>query len=127
MAHAAAPEDEEEYKQVMVVRKDLELGCGKLAAQVAHASLGSYEECRRDKPHWVHKWSQTGSRKIVAKVKGEHELFELMYKARSEGIPFYAVRDAGLTQVPPNTLTCVGFGPAPSWAMDKVTGELKLL
>ncbi|MEM3670342.1 MAG: peptidyl-tRNA hydrolase Pth2 [Thermoprotei archaeon] len=116
-----------EYKQVMVVRKDLDLGCGKLAAQVAHASLGSYIFCNSHNPEWVRGWTDTGWRKIVAKVSSENELLALMDAARHLGLPFYPVRDAGLTQVAPGTLTCVAFGPAPSDLVDKVTGSLKLL
>jgi len=37
------------------------------------------------------------------------------------------VRDRGLTQVPPGTITCLGLGPAPADLLDSLTGNLTLL
>jgi PTH2 family peptidyl-tRNA hydrolase len=116
-----------EFKQVMVVRKDLNLGCGKIASQVAHGSLGSYEECKKKRPEWVESWKQSRWKKIVAKVNSYEEITHLVEQASKMNIPYFLVFDAGLTQVDPGTLTCIGFGPAPSHLMDELTGDLKLL
>jgi PTH2 family peptidyl-tRNA hydrolase len=116
-----------EYKQVMVVRKDLNLGCGKIASQVAHGSLGSYEECKKRKPEWVESWKLSRWKKIVAKVNSYDEITRLIEQASRMDVPYFLVFDAGLTQVTPGTLTCVGLGPAPSNIMDRLTGDLKLL
>ncbi|PSN84413.1 aminoacyl-tRNA hydrolase [Candidatus Marsarchaeota G2 archaeon ECH_B_SAG-G16] len=116
-----------DYKQVIVVRKDLKLGCGKIAAQVAHASLGSYLECLKLKPEWVTRWKEKGWKKVVTRVLSESEIPPLIEQSKKLNVPFFIVYDAGLTQIPPNTLTCVGFGPAPSDIIDKITGHLKLL
>lgn len=110
-----------------MVRRDLGMGCGKIAAQVAHAALGAYEECRKRRPEWVECWLSKGSKKIVAKVNSQEELVRLVREAENLSIPYSMVFDAGLTQVEPGTLTCVGFGPAPSHIIDKITGDLKLL
>ncbi len=118
---------ETDYKQVIAVRKDLHLGCGKIAAQVAHASLGAYEECLHFKPEWATGWRRCGWKKIVVRASNENEVLSLSRKANSLGIPSFIVRDAGLTQVEPNTLTCVGLGPGPSSIMDEISGKLKLL
>lgn len=117
----------EEYKQVMVVRRDLHMGCGKIAVQVAHASIGAYEACKRERPEWVKNWIGSGWKKIAVKVNSEEELKELMTKAKRLSIPYSPVLDAGLTQVSAGTLTCVGFGPAPASIIDQLTGDLKLL
>lgn len=110
-----------------MVRRDLEMGCGKIAAQVAHASLGAYEACKKQRPEWVECWVNSGWKKIVVKVNSEGELKSLMKQADELSIPYSPVFDAGLTQVEPGTLTCVGFGPAPAQIVDRLTGDLKLL
>lgn len=109
------------------MRRDLGMGCGKIAAQVAHASLGAYEACKKQRPEWVECWINNGSKKIVAKINGESELIRLVKEAEKLSIPYSLVYDAGLTQVEAGTLTCVGFGPAPAEIIDKITGDLKLL
>ncbi len=103
------------------------MGCGKIAAQVAHAAIGAYEECKKRRPEWVREWIEQGWKKVVVQVKSEDELRQLMSYAEKIGVPFYPVLDAGLTQVSPGTLTCVGFGPAPISIIDQLTGGLKLL
>ena len=115
------------YKQVIVVREDLTISKGKLAAQVAHASLSAYEECLKRRKEWVEKWKRSGQAKIVCSVKSLKEIKEIAEKAEKLEIPFYVVTDMGLTEVPPGTVTCIGLGPAPSEIMDKVTGSLRLL
>lgn len=117
----------QDFKQVMVIRKDLDLGCGKIAAQVAHASLGAYLVTMRERREWVESWSRSGSKKIVARVNSQEELFQLVTEAQKMGIPYFVVSDAGLTQVPPNTVTCAGFGPGPEELIDRITGRLRLL
>ncbi|UXD21921.1 peptidyl-tRNA hydrolase [Ignicoccus pacificus DSM 13166] len=116
-----------EIKQVIVVRTDLKMGKGKLAAQVAHASCEAVFEAMRKKPSWVEQWRLSGQKKIVLKVNTELELKEIYVKARSMGLPASMIADAGLTQLPPGTVTAVGIGPAPSSEIDKITGKLKLL
>ncbi len=112
------------YKQVIAVRKDLKLDKGKLAVQVAHASLGSY----RESPAGVREeWEQEGGKKVVAEVAGLKELLDLQKKARALGLPHSLIRDAGRTQLKPGTITCLGIGPAQEEEMDKVTGRLKIL
>lgn len=113
-------------KQVILVRTDIKMGKGKLCAQVAHASLEAYKKTLKERPQWVREWESEGAKKIVLKVKSEKELLELYEKAARE-IPGVIIRDAGLTQVPPGTITAAGFGPAPEEIMDKYFSHLKLL
>ncbi len=114
-------------KQVIAVRTDLGMGKGKLAAQVAHASLGAAEEAMGRRAEWYERWKSEGQLKVVVKVAGEDELRELLKQAKKQHIPATLIEDRGLTQVEPGTVTCVGIGPAPSDQVDRITGKLKLL
>jgi len=115
-----------EIKQAIVVRADLHLGKGKLAAQVAHASLEAFEKVLKEKPEWAKLWAKSGKAKIVLKVSSEVELIELYRRIKSR-LPAALIRDAGLTQIPKGTITCFGVGPAPSEKIDAYLGHLKLL
>lgn len=112
------------FKQVIVVRTDLKLGKGKLAAQVAHASLESYLRApQKDQKAWL----EESQKKVVLKVKSEYDLVILFDKAKRAGLPATLIKDAGLTQIPPGTKTAVGIGPAEAEKIDVITGSLSLL
>jgi PTH2 family peptidyl-tRNA hydrolase len=113
-----------EFKQCIVIRDDLKLSCGKLAVQVAHAAIMAFE--RADKST-AGQWRSEGQKKVVLRVANVQELFKLREDADSAGLPCAIVADAGLTEIPPGTITALGIGPAPSKQMDKVTGNLRLL
>ncbi len=113
-------------KQVIVTRSDLKLGKGKLAAHVAHASLEGYKEAKRRNAEIVEEWEREGQRKIVVKVKDESEMLELFEKAK-RFVPCALIRDAGLTQIEPGTLTCIAIGPWKDEEVDRLTKDLKLL
>ena len=110
-------------KQAIVARADLGMGEGKLAAQVAHASLQAYEDAgaaaRRE-------WKGSGQKKVVLRADSESQLFELAERADLEGLPHALVRDAGHTQLEPGTTTALAVGPAAEDRVDAVTGELSL-
>lgn len=110
-------------KQAIVVRTDLGMGTGKLAAQVAHASLSAYEDTddRTRK-----RWKGGGQKKVVLKGSGESELFELADKAERERLPNAIIRDAGHTQLDPGTVTTLAIGPGDDEVVDRVTGHLSL-
>jgi len=110
-------------KQAIVARTDLGMGQGKLAAQVAHASLQAYESAGASAQS---EWKGGGQKKVVLKGSGESELQELAETARREGLPYALVRDAGHTQLEPGTLTALAVGPGAENVVDKVTGDLSL-
>lgn len=112
------------YKQVIAVRKDLRLDKGKLAVQVAHASLGSYKKANSKAKE---EWESEGSKKVVVKVEDLKELLDLQKKARRLDLPCSLIRDAGRTQLRPGTITCLGIGPAWEERIDRVTARLKIL
>ncbi len=114
----------EEYKQVIVVRDDLKLSRGKLAVQVAHASLLAYE--KGDKK-LKEEWKREGQKKIVLRVKNLEELMNIADNAERAGLPVAIVKDAGLTEIPPGTITAVGIGPEKEGKIDRITGDLPLL
>ena len=68
-----------------------------------------------------------GQKKVAVKVGSEEEIEELRKQAITHGLPNVIIRDAGMTELPPGTLTVIGIGPAKVEAVDEVTKELKLL
>ena len=116
-----------DYKMVIVVREDIDMSAGKIAVQVAHAAVECVLETKRVKPRWFRKWKEGNSKKVVVKVKDEDALIDLKKKAEEMGIVASLIADAGLTEVPPGTITVLGIGPAPSSYIDKLTGCLPLL
>ncbi len=114
-------------KQAIVVRSDIKMGKGKLAAQVAHASLSAAEEAWSRRAAWYEEWRQGGQAKVVLKAQSESELQELLKRAKASKLPAVLVEDRGLTQLEPGTVTCLGIGPGPEDEIDRITGQLKLL
>lgn len=129
-------------KQVIVVRKDLKMPVGKLAAQVAHASMkalferghGGFDVKMLNQIYdivvddEIKQWLSGKFTKICLAVNSEAELLEVIAKCKAEGIMCSDIVDDGSTcfnEVP--TLTCVGIGPYESDKIDKITGGLKLL
>lgn len=112
------------YKQVIVVRKDLDLSKGKMAAQVAHASLEAY---KRAKTTTIMEWELSGSKKVVLRVDALDELKDIYKKAKDMKLPISIISDAGRTHLKSGTITCVGIGPEKEVIIDKLTKHLKLV
>jgi PTH2 family peptidyl-tRNA hydrolase len=115
------------FKQVIAVRTDLNMSRGKIAVQVAHGSVSAAEQARVNKQAIWRAWLREGQKKVAVKVASEEELLELRRMAVSHNLPHALIRDAGMTELPPGTLTVIGIGPAKTEIIDEVTGELKLL
>lgn len=127
-----------ETKQVIVLRKDLNMRKGKMAAQASHASWATM--LNRGYIHEGSKtltipltdemmaWFSVRFTKICVGVGSEEELLAIYELARAKGLPCCLIKDAGLTEfsgVP--TYTAVGIGPELSSNIDPITGHLQLL
>ena len=114
------------YKLVIVVRTDLGISKGKMAAQVAHAAVNcSLKSKKSDSPSFKG-WYNDGQKKVVVKGTNESLLRQLQQHARDIGITSSLISDAGLTEVPPGTVTCLGIGPGNESKINEITGNLSL-
>lgn len=123
-------------KQVIVLRTDLNMRKGKMAAQAAHASMKVFFD-----RGWVefgkfgcHVWPEAEEwikgifTKIVVGCKSEQELLDLHEKTKEAKLPSALIQDSGATEFHGQpTYTALAVGPANSEEIDKITGELKLL
>ena len=100
------------------------MGKGKIASQVAHASLEAYKKANKRK---IKKWEKEGCKKIVLKVSSLEELLKFKKMADELKIPNAMIRDAGLTQVKKGEITALAIGPEEEEKIDKITKNLKLL
>jgi PTH2 family peptidyl-tRNA hydrolase len=131
-------------KQVLVVRKDLNMRKGKIAAQCAHASMKVIlDRCSpmavgNEGSHYLkffvaagsplEHWVKGSFTKVVVSVDSEAELLDVLEKAKAAGLITSLITDAGLTEfhgVPTNTV--VAIGPGLSETIDPITGQLKLI
>ena len=112
-------------KLVIVVRRDIDLSPGKLAVQVAHASVACAVESKEE-DEYFDSWYNEGQKKVVVKCDDLEHMEFLQEVAEKEGLVTKVVQDAGLTEVVPGTKTCLGIGPGPNEKVDKVTGNLPL-
>jgi peptidyl-tRNA hydrolase, PTH2 family len=125
-------------KQVIVMRKDLNMRKGKMIAQGSHACLkvfldrgtaaeggGSYSFATTPA---MDAWLTGRFKKVCVSVTSEAELDAVAERARAAGLPCAVVVDAGHTEfhgVP--TKTCLAIGPADAPDIDAITGTLPLL
>lgn len=112
-------------KLAVVVRADLGMGRGKIAAQVAHAAVAAVVANLGTDDFAA--WLRDGQPKVVLKVTSAGQLEDVAQQAKAAGLPIELINDAGRTQVTPGTLTCCAVGPAESHRIDAVTAGLPLL
>ena len=94
-------------KMVALVRTDLGMGVGKIAAQVSHATLGAFKAAKRQPPTsgWLEAWETMGEPTIVLAVASHAELDALLTQAEQSNLIVHRVADAGRTEVAPGTVT----------------------
>lgn len=115
-----------EFKMILIVRTDLKMGKGKVAAQCSHAAVSAYKQVQRRNPEVLKQWEYYGQPKVVVKVPDEDSLLEMLCHAKEVGLPVSLIQDAGRTQIAPGSRTVLGVGPGPADLVDRVTGHLKL-
>jgi PTH2 family peptidyl-tRNA hydrolase len=97
---------------------------GKTAAQACHGSLGAFKKSNLNK---IKKWEDEGEKKVIVRIDSLEELFEIKKIAKKNNLSNYMVKDAGRTELPTGTITCLAIGPDEDKIIDKVTQDLKLL
>lgn len=124
-------------KQVMVLRKDLNMRKGKMVSQGAHAALKVFTDQMHPNPNGsfshtvtdeMKQWLNGLYTKICVGVDSEEELLEIYSLAVGAKLPAALICDAGLTEfggMP--TYTAVAIGLASGEKIDRITGHLKLL
>lgn len=117
----------EPCKMVLVVRSDLGMTSGKIAAQCGHATLAAYKALLRSNPGLLKHWERTGQAKIALKANSEDQLLELEAIAKSLNLCARSIVDAGRTQIAAGSRTVLAIGPAPIPLINQVTGHLRLL
>lgn len=124
------------HKQVIILRKDLNMRKGKMVAQGAHASmaailnLGAYtdETLTISLDPRIKPWLLGQFKKICVGVNSEAELLSLYNSAKEKGLVCSLIQDAGLTEfggIP--TFTAVAIGPDTEENVNKITQNLQLL
>lgn len=134
-----------ETKQVIVLRKDLNMRKGKMVSQGAHASLAAilnmmttisvgFDQDSKVRSLTVSNddaiglWLDNSFTKICVSVDSEEDLLDIYKKAQEEFIPCSLIKDNGKTEFGGvATYTAIAVGPGFSDEIDKITGHLKLL
>ncbi len=111
-------------KQVLLIRTDLNMSKGKIAAQASHAAV---EATLQSNKKLLSKWRSEGMKKIALKVESKEQLLQLINKALEQDLTAVTITDAGHTELNPGTMSCGAIGPGPEVKIDKITGELKPL
>ena len=117
----------DEFKQVILIRTDLKMSTGKKCAQACHASVSASDLARIKTKNIWKKWKQLGQKKVVLKIHSMEDMKVIFTRVIKQQIPCFLVKDAGLTQLEPGTITALGIGPVLSTEIDKITGDLQLL
>lgn len=137
-------------KQMIVMRRDLKMRKGKIAAQAGHACVEAvlmalaredrlnqvrvspgggwvYLEDEGVAPTALSDWFDAGVAKVCVYVDSEEELLELAALGRERGFACALVHDAGLTEFHgESTFTCLAFEPLRADEIDPLTGDLPL-
>ena len=113
------------YKQAILVNMSLKMTKGKIAAQVAHASLDAALNSINKKS--FKEWRRSGQGKIVLKCPDTEMMIKLYGQAKSRNMITSMITDAGKTQVPPGSKTALAIGPETEENLGKLVSKFKLL
>ncbi len=115
------------HKLVIAIRTDLKMSTGKMIAQACHAAVACNEEAKKTHSKQWRSWRDEGAKKVALDAWSREELEELASKAEELDVVYTLIQDAGHTEVPPGTVTCIGIGPDQAQKINKITGSLPLL
>lgn len=136
----------DDYRQIIILRKDLNMRKGKMVAQGAHASMVPI--LQKGRQHWLSTllkylgfnvyvldlkdksmgpWLSGKFKKITVSVNSEQELFDIYKKAQEAGLNCSLILDAGLTEFKEPTYTAVAIGPDLTSKIAPITSHLPLL
>ena len=126
---ASSPLEAAAMKMVCLVRADLGMSAGKVAAQVAHGALGAVRATQSlsNGAQRLRQWEENGEAVIVLRVPDASELEDLIRQAKAQGLVTHVVADAGRTEVAPGSETVGTIGPDLLDKVDAITGGLSLL
>ncbi len=123
--------DTADLKMVFLVRQDLGMGKGKIAAQVAHAAVGLFDDIISGKNEYqqsaLEYWNTFGAKKIVLKAPNLDSIINVSKLCKEAKLTYVVISDAGHTQIPAGSVTVIGIGPDASEKIDKITGGFKLM
>lgn len=139
------------YKQIIIVRKDLEMSSGKLSAQVSHGSMAFLSWFIRNNADLdghvdgyidediLHNWIEGEFTKCVLQAKNKNQLLKAKTMAEElgmvDGKDFFLIKDCCLTELKPEevdedgagrTLTCIGFAPMSAEIIDQISQKYQL-
>ena len=121
----------DDLKMVFLVRQDLKMGAGKIAAQVAHAAIGLYDKIFEGDNNYqksaLDYWFNLGQKKVVLKADNLNIILEVIKKCKESKLQYCMITDAGHTQIPAGSITVLGIGPDTSERVNKITGSFKLM
>ncbi|CDF36691.1 unnamed protein product [Chondrus crispus] len=104
-------------KMVILVRTDLNMTTGKIAAQASHAAVRLYQTaCKLGA---CNRWNNGGQRKLVLRVGGEKQMDDVVRRARERKLAVAVVRDEAQVKT---AVSVLGEGRT----VNEVTGHLKL-
>ena len=135
-------------KMMIVMRRDLKMRKGKIAAQAGHACIDAVLQALQkedrlndlvpspdgmmlkttDKPESpLTEWFNNGCTKVCVYIDSEEELLAIAEKAEDRGIIAAVITDWGLTEFHgEHTKTCLALEPLPAEIANELTGELPL-
>jgi PTH2 family peptidyl-tRNA hydrolase len=125
------------YKQIIILRKDLNMRKGKMVAQGAHASMAAILNLGKKNDRGelvipndsrVQPWLEGKFKKICVSVSSEAELLSIYEEAIRNNLVCSLIQDSGLTEfggIP--TYTSVAIGPDKEENIDPLTKKLSLL
>src|ERR1700722_2936298 len=111
------------YKMLVILNGSLRMSSGKIAAQVAHATVDLYQQMLDKRLMALNFWRICGETKVVVRGESTEELIEIEKQLSSlnKTIVTSIIRDAGRTEIASGSITCLGiFGSKNQ--LDPITG-----